>query len=375
MKRLKPYLLFIATFLTLCFLFLTGFLPRLTQAEKIAAQAEATPPINVSCLLTKAEEAPVSLILPSTTQANHITPIWARANGYLNKLMVDIGDAVQEGQLLAALDTPELDSQYHQAIFDVESALRKCELAKLIAERGEQAFKTSHESISKEELDQRRLSFLVAQADLQAARANRDRYYSLMEFKNIIAPFTGIIIERNVDIGSLISAGSNGTPQQLFAIAACDPIRVFVSVPQSYCRSIHEGVQAYTTIREFPNHRFPCRVVRYSKSLDPVSHTMLTELHIDNKQGTLMPGLYADVTFLLKPSAPYFIVPATALIIRESNPKIAVVDDDNHVHLRTVKIGVDYGKNVQIIEGLQPNEKIVVNPTEKIREGAQVAVI
>ncbi|HXF29349.1 MAG TPA: efflux RND transporter periplasmic adaptor subunit, partial [Chlamydiales bacterium] len=200
------------------------------------------------------------------------------------------------------------------------------------------------------------------------------RYEVLSQFKNIVAPFDGIIVQRSVDLGSLISAGSNGTPQQLFIIASTDIIRIFVEVPQAYFESITEGVEGKVTIREFPNREFSAKVKRYAKALDPVTRTLLTELHIDNKNGELLAGIYADVTFTIPPQFPVFVIPTQAVIIRQGPPEVAVLDKDDIVHLKTVRIGQDLGKTFTIEEGITANDRIVTNPSEKIKEGTKVKI-
>jgi RND family efflux transporter MFP subunit len=368
-KGIRPLVI---TAIILLGLFLIGFLSRQSQIKRNNHDAQNHVLPQVTLLVAKPEDQPVQFLLPSMTQANHTTPVWARADGYIKNLLVDIGDVVKEGQPLVELDTPEIDQKYLQALHDLESAIAKRDVAKLFAERGKSILKFDPQAISKEDYEQRIANLIAAEADVKSFEANRNYYWDLMEFKHVLAPFDGIIVERNVDLGSLITAGSSGNPQQLFVIAASDIIRIFVNVPQSFFRLIREGMEGTTTIREFGEKKFPSIVRRYAKSLDQTAHNMLTELHIDNSSGELFPGLYAEVTFSFKPDMPYFIIPTTALIIRQSDPKVAVVDDQDIVHIRTVAIGLDYGKSVQIVSGINPGDKIVSNPTEKIREGVKV---
>ncbi|MDB6081594.1 MAG: hypothetical protein JWO53_866 [Chlamydiia bacterium] len=356
-------------------LFLFGFFPRLFQVRKLEGDAAKRVLPQVSVVDAKADKKPIELTLPSSTAAYHVTPIWARANGYLGKLLVDIGDVVKEGQLLAVLETPDVDQQYDQAVADLASAESKRDIAKISKDRWQSLHTIDPGAISQQEVDDRVATYLTAEADVQAADANMRRYKQLQEFKYIIAPFNGTIIERDVDIGSLITAGSNGSPQRLFVIAETDTIRLFVNVPQCYFRSIQEGVEGTARIREFQGRAFTGTVVRYAKALDPTSRTLLTELHIDNKNGELLSGLYAEVSFILKPDQPYFVVPVAAIIIRAGEPQVAVLDKKDVVHLKTVKIGLDYGKAMQIVDGVNENDRIVTNPSEKIIEGAQVQLL
>lgn len=355
-------------------LFLFGFIPRFFQTLKINQIAAEDPLPKVLILTAHPDEKPITFGLPSSTQAHHITPIWARTNGYLKSYLADIGDVVKEGQLLAEIETPEVDEQYRQSVADLASAQAKRDIAKITSDRYQALYKADASSVAKQDVDDKVAAYLTAEADLVAAEANMLHFKDLVDFKYIKAPFDGIIIERTVDLGSLISAGSNGSPQRLFVIAQTDIIRVFVSVPQYFFRSIHEGVKGIARIKEFPDDSFPCTVARFAKALDPVSRTMLTELHIDNKEGKILAGLFTDVTFEFTPETPYYTVPMRAVIIRAGEPQVAVIDEKNVVHLKTVKIGVDYGKEMQIIGGIEPNDRIVINPTENIQDGVSVEV-
>jgi RND family efflux transporter MFP subunit len=375
-KRGKSHIfLILGIFILLAGLFILGFLPRFFQTKKIDGIAALDPLPSATVMVAKQTDKPLEFILPSSTEALHVTPIWARTNGYLVDLAVDIGDVVKEGELLALLDTPEVDQQYDQAVSELASAEGSKDIAKISSDRWQELYKKNAQAISKQEVDERTVAYKVAGDNVLSAQANVLRLQKLRDFKNIVAPFNGIIIERNVDLGSLITAGSNGNPQKLFVIAETDIIRVFVSVPQYFFRSIKEGVEGVVTIREFPNEKFMAKVVRYAKALDPVARTMLTELHIDNKDGKILAGLYAEVRFVLKPDVPYFIVPTQAVIIRAGDPKVAIVDENDVVHLKPVKIGLDYGKTLEIVEGINENDRIVINPNEKIREGVKVEVI
>lgn len=355
-------------------LLLIGFLPRIWQNQRLdEAAAESRIP-SVRIVVAEPNDKPAELTLPSSTQAHHITPIWARTNGYLVKLNADIGDNVKEGQVLAVLDTPEVDQQYMQAVADLANTKANREIAKISAERWQELYKVNPEAISKQEVDERVATYTASEAQVLAGEANVNRLKQLQDFKYIEAPFEGVITQRNIDLGSLITAGSSGTPQQLFEIAKVDWIRNFVYVPQIYFRAIKEGVEAQVHVREFPERTFKGIVTRYAKALDPVSRTLLTEVDIDNKDRIIYPGLYTEVTFFVKPDAPYFVVPGTAIIIRTGAPKMAVLDENNVVHLRDVDIGRDYGKAVEILKGLKKGDRIVVNPSEKIKDGVKVEI-
>lgn len=371
-----PRFFLIATTLILILgLFLFGFFPRyfLTKDLNEAAKEQIEPVVRV--LKVKHDTHKNDLILPSSTDAINITPIWARTNGYLSNFLVDIGDHVKEGQLLATIDTPEVDQQLDQAKADLVSAIAKRDIARISAERWQELFKHNPEALSKQEVDERNATYASTNADVASAQHNVDRLQKLQGFKNIIAPFDGTIIERDIDIGSLISAGSNGNPQQLFKIAKTDVIRVFVNVPQAYFRSIQYGMPVEVKVREFKDKVFKGTVVRTAKALDPIARTLMTQVNIDNKSGELFPGLYAEVRFVMNADKKSFIIPTEALIIRTGNPQVAILDPNNTVQLKTVTIGRDMGSQLQIIDGLNDNDTIIINPNEKIRNGVHVQIL
>lgn len=369
------YYLIAFTVILLLVLFLAGFFPRYIQRKELNQAAAAENAIIVKTMQVKPDKKKLEIVLPSSLQANFITPIWARSDGYLLMWYFDIGDTVKQGQLLAEIDTPEVDKQYDQTKADLASAKARLEIARISAERWEDLYKHNPEAISVQEVDERRTTYESAKADVNSFDANMKRLEKLQGFKHIYAPFDGTIIERDIDIGSLITAGSNGNPQQLFRIAQTDILRVFVNVPQYAYRLIYYGQPVDVIVREFPNKVFKGVVVRTSKSLDPIARTLLTQVDIDNKNGELYPGLYAEVKFELVPDIVNFIVPTEAVIIRAGLPQVAVLDDKNVVHLKTVKIGLDMGSKMEIIDGLQENDTIVVNPTEKIKDGVHVEIL
>lgn len=372
-KNLRSWL--VGGLLTLILLlFVIGFVPRILQSNILDTNAKSTRLPSVRVATAVPNEKPTQLTLPSSTQAHHITPIWARTNGYLIKLNVDIGDVVKEGQILAVLDTPEVDQQYMQAVADLANVKASREIAKISAERWQELYKKNSEALSKQEVDERVATLTAAEAQVLASEANVNRLKQLQDFKYVEAPFSGVITERNVDLGSLITAGSNGNPQQLFQIAEIDWIRNFVYVPQNYFRAIKEGVEAQVHIREFPERTFKGIVTRYAKALDPVSRTLLTEVDIENKDRIIYPGLYTELTFFVQPDAPYFILPSSSLIIRTGEPRVAVLDENNVVHLQIVTLGRDYGKEIEILTGIKPGDKVVINPTEKIVGGVKVEI-
>lgn len=353
-------------------LFLIGFFPRLIHWEKLEKASNFTHPISVDLMTLEPSKKPIELILPSTTQALRITPIWARIDGYIKDFYVDIGDRVEEGQLMLDIDTPEIEQQLSQAKADLSMALAKLEIAKISASRWQDLFDANSEAVSPQEVDEKTSASQAVFSEVESAKANVQRLEKIYGFSRLYAPFKGIIIERNIDIGSLVTAGSQANYQQLFQIAKTDIIRVFVNVPQSYFRLIKVGGEADILIQEYPERIFKGTIARTSSSLDPLARTLLTEIHVDNKEGDLIVGLYAEVFFNLVSDSPYFIIPTTSLIIRDGPPQVAVIDDEGKVRLQTVKIGRDFGKTIEIISGLKEKEKIITNPTERIRNGVEI---
>jgi len=375
MKDKRALLLVTGIAAVIVILFLLGWLPRLSNTEKIDALAEENPLPRVTLLQIKPNLKPIELILPSSAQAWHITPIWARVNGYLIRYLVDIGDVVKQGDLLAEIDTPETDEQVGQAQADLLNSISERDIAKITRDRWQRLWDKNKEAVSKQEVDQYHANYESAEALVQANQKNVSRLTYQQQFKYIYAPFDGTIIQRNVDIGSLIYGNINGTPQELFQLAQTDTIRFFVDVPQTYFLQINDGLEAEVTIGELPDSVFKGKVTRYAKALDPTARTLLTEVDVKNNQGILYAGLFGRVKFLMKPVNVNFIIPTTALIIRDGFPHVAVVDANNIVHLKRVQIGRDYGKEMEITSGLKENDRIITLPSDSIFEGTKVEII
>jgi RND family efflux transporter MFP subunit len=379
-RKFKPvshfsYYAYSILVLILVTLFVIGLIPKLSLEKKINELAKATSEPKVLILEAKGIDTPVELTLPSSLDAINITPIWARVDGYIRTFLSDIGDIVKEGDVLAEIETPELDQAYEQAIADLGNAKARYDIAKITSDRWSNLYREDSESISKQEVDQKNADLDAAEAEVNSSQANVKRLKETLEFKHIIAPFDGIIIERDIDIGSLITAGSANYHQQLFKIAKTNIMRVFVNVPQRFFRSIKKDVEADVYISEFPENPFKGIVARYARALDPVARTLLTEVHISNPDYELLVGLYADVKFMLKPDYPYFLLPTSAVIIRAEGPKVAVLDKDDVIHIKKVTLGLDHGKWMEIISGISENERIITNPSDKVVEGRKAEVI
>jgi RND family efflux transporter MFP subunit len=260
--------------------------------------------------------------------------------------------------LLAEIETPEVDQQLAQTKANYD-------IAKLTAERW--ADLVAKSVVSKQEYDQNQKAY-------EAARANYEQLQKLQGFQKIVAPFAGIVTARNIDNGDLVSAGSSGQPAPLFRIAQTDVLRIYVDVPQTHSRLITPGESAAVSVREIPNKTFNAKIVRTARAIDPASRTLRVELQIPNADGELFPGMYAEVKFTLPQDPHTLIIPGNAVSVRSDGPKILVVDAKNTIHTRAVKLGRDLGDKVEILSGLAPNEQLVANLNDALRDGAEVKV-
>ena len=342
-------------------------------SEKHALAAETARLAIPSVAVTRPtqEQSHEELVLPATVQAYKESPIYARTNGYVLRWYRDIGSQVKKGDLLAEIDTPEVDQELLQARATRQQIQAQLGLAKTSAERWQSLRKT--DSVSQQELDQQVSGYQQAQANLAAADANVRRLEQMESFKHIYAPFSGVITKRNIDVGALINAGNAGPDKELFDIAQVDPLRVYVNVPQTYSPAIQIGMKASLEQREYAGQKFDGKVVRTSQAIDPATRTLLTEIDVPNPNGRILPGAYAQVHFAAKINAPRLTVPINTLLFRAEGPRAAVVVD-NKVHLKSISIGRDYGSSVEVISGLEPNDQIIVNPADSLEDGQQVNV-
>lgn len=369
---MKKWLLITLLIGLMIVLFLIGWIPRLINDREIDALAAENNLPRVTLMTVKPNTEPVELTLPSSAQGWHFTPVWARVNGYIIRYLVDIGDRVKEGDLLAELDTPETDQLLAQAKADLLNAIVEMDIAKITSDRWQKLWDKNHEAVSKQEVDQYKANLESAEALVIMNEKNVARYTYEQQFKYIYAPFDGIITQRSIDLGSLVYGSLNGAPQELFQIAQTGIVRFFVEVPQTYYTEISDGLEAEVTVLQLPGRVFKGTVTRFANALDPVARTLLTQIDIQNIEGLLYAGLYGNVKFRIKLKNINFIIPTTAVIIRSSLPQVAVVDKDNIVHLKNVQIGRDYGNQMQIIHGLEIEDRIITIPTDRILDGIKV---
>jgi multidrug efflux system membrane fusion protein len=345
---------------------------RLGERRALAKETEELSVPTVIVIQPKPQPPQRDLMLPSTLEAFTESPIYARTSGYLARWYKDIGSKVQKGQLLADIDTPEIDQELMQARAARDQAQAQLSLAKTSADRWETLRKM--DAVAQQETDEKSSGYTQGEAALASATANVRRLEQLESFKHIYAPFTGIVTRRNTDIGALINAGNSGSNQELFVVALLDPIRVYVAVPEIYAPAVRPGQTAMIELPAFPGQRFSGKVARTAESIDPATRTLRTEIDVPNRDGRLFPGSYAQVHFGVNVTTARMLIPVNALLFRAEGTRAAVVGSDNKVHLKPVTIGQDYGTDVEVLGGLDLNDSIVLNPSDSLEEGQSVAV-
>src|SRR5579871_236453 len=338
----------------------------------LAKETELQTVPTVAVVHPTAEKPEEELILPGSLLAFEESPIYARTNGYLVRWYRYIGSRVNEGDLLATIDTPEIDQELNQTRAARQQIVAQLELAKISAERWENLRKS--DSVSAQEADQQTSGYKQAQANLASADANVRRLEQLEGFKKVYAPFSGVITRRNVDPGALINAGAGASGRELFDMARVDPLRVYTSVPQAYAPYIKVGGETYVTLQEFPGQRFKARIARTAEAIDTNTRTLLTEVDVPNKDGRLLPGSFGEVHFSVGSNVDKVTVPVNAMLFRAQGAQIAVVGPDNKIELRPINIGRDYGTTLEILGGVSISDEVVVNPPDSLEAGEQVNV-
>jgi RND family efflux transporter MFP subunit len=347
-------------------------LQRKTQYQALAKETETLAVPTVAVTHPIAESTKEDLVLPGNMQAYVESPIYARTNGYLKKWYHDIGTRVKQGELLADIDTPEVDQQLSQARADLNTSKANENLSHITAGRFQELIKT--DGVSKQEVDNAVGDLAAKEANVNSSEANVRRLEDLESFKHIYAPFSGVITKRNVDIGNLINAGNGGATQLLFSLSQTDPLRVYVSVPEMYAPSIHAGLGAFLELAQYPGQRFEGKVVRTAEAIDLNSRTLLTEVDVPNRAGQLLPGGYAQVHLEVKIIGARLQVPVNALLFRSEGMRAVVIDAHHQTHLKPLTIGRDYGTTLEVLSGLEANDWIVVNPADSLEDGQDVHV-
>ena len=368
-------------------LFVAGVVPRILQHQRLQLEAEAARTRLPMVTTVHPQRAPEirEVPLPGSMEAILETGIWARTNGYLQARYVDIGDRVRKGQLLAEIDTPEVDQQLQQASatvaqdkanvvkFEANLALARTTLQRYLA--------AGPGTVSKQQIDERASAVTDAEKVVDAARAtvnadeaNVRRLLDLQNFQKVYAPFDGVITARNIDPGSLISAGSTTGTRELFRLAQVDVLRIFVYVPQSYASDIKAGQTADVSVRELPGRVFQGKVTRTAGAIDPTSRTLLTEVQVPNPEGLLLSGSYATVRFQVQRPDPPLVLPQSALLIDANGVRVALVDAGGALHYRPIQIGRDFGNEVEVLSGVDGFDVLATGLAANIAEGSRVDI-
>ncbi len=351
----------------------SGIVPRIRARKALRAETEreAEPVVNV---FRPEREAPSEeVVLPANIQAFVDAPIFARTNGYLKRWYHDIGSHVKKGELLAEIESPEVDQQLTQAQHDLATAQANLALAQTTANRYVDLLKT--DSVAKQEVDNAVQNAAAQTATVKAAQANVARLQQLVDFEKLYAPFDGVVTARNTDLGQLIDSGSaGGAARELFHVAAIDKLRVFIPVPQVYSHDMLPGMEADLTLPELPGRRFVGKLVRTANAIDPNTRTLLVEVDVVNTTGLLMPGAYTEIHFKIHSKGTTLIIPSTSLIFRSEGLRVPVVVDGNKIDMRPVTVGRDFGNTIEVLSGLPDNAMIVANPPDSLVQGELVRV-
>src|ERR1700731_1139696 len=348
----------IAAVTVLAILVILGAWHRVTQRHDQKDFVQRTTQLEVNVATARRDSKPKELFLPGTFQAFNQTTIFPRSNGYAKNWKVDIGDNVQAGQLLAEIATPEVDQQLAQA-------RAQQEIAKVTADRWRDL--VEKKVVSKQEYDQNEKAY-------EAANANLQQLEKIQGFQQIVAPFTGKITARNIDVGTLVTAGTGNSGTPLFSMVQSDPLRVYVFVPQENAASMRDGLKAKILVQERPGQDFEGTVTRTAGALDPHSRKMQVEVQVPNHEGKLYAGMYGQVKFLLPDDNAPIVVPADAFVFRAQGPQVVTVTNDNRIHWQKISVGRDFGTQLEVLDGLAENTKVVMNPNDDLVDGIQVQV-
>ena len=366
----RRWIVAVVAFLIVAAVVISGIVPRVRARATLRTETNQLAVPAVLVVQPKRAAAGQEIILPANVQAFKDAPIYARTNGYLKRWYVDIGGRVKAGQLLAEIDTPEVVQQLQQARADLATAEANVRLSEITANRYQGLLKT--DSVSQQDSDNATSDYAAKKAIVQSSEANVHRLQDLQSFQKIYAPFDGVITQRNTDIGQLIDFGSSGGAKaELFHMAAPDPLRVYVSVPQVYSQLTKPGLKADLTLSEFPGRHFEGTLVRTADSIDQTTRTLLVEIQVHNPTGELLTGAYAELHLKLPGNLSTFTVPVNTLLFRSEGLRVVSVKD-NKATLLPVTLGRDFGTEVEVLTGLNGDEQLIVNPPDSIVSGQPV---
>jgi RND family efflux transporter MFP subunit len=361
-------------------LIVIGIVPRLRDARELQAESASVHSAPEVTVVTVKRASPNSdLVLPGSIEALHESPIYARTTGYVSHWSTDIGARVTAGQVLAQIQSPEIDQQTDQAKAELGQLRANLNLTKRTVDRW---VLLAHDSVvTPQEVDEKQAAYDAAVANLASGEANYQRLVELQRFERVTAPFSGVVTSRSVDVGNLVTAGASlggtgtASARPLFTVAGTDTVRVYVDVPQSAMSLVQAGAKVDVLVRELPGGIFRGTVARNARALDAASRTLLTEVQIPNPKGVLLPGMYVQVRFAITTASPLLIVPANTLVIRTDGPQVAVVRPNYIVHYQKIELGRDFGDQVEVAGGLDGGARLVINPSDDVREGVEVHVL
>ena len=369
-RRIRGGLLIAGLTAVLIALLAVGAWPRWSALREAQAQAETEKAPKVTYVVAKRGSGGADLGLPATVHPFQHATLYARTSGYVSRFHADIGDQVRAGQLLAEIDVPELERELQQAQAARAQAKANLELARVTA--GRYAALIGDEAVSPQEADEKRGLHEARRADLEAVEANLRRLEQLRAYQRVVAPFASTVTERNVDVGTLIQAGSTSASGWLYKVAQTATLRVHVNVPQSQLKLVQPGMAADLYIPGLSDQPFQAKVARVSGAFDNASRTMLVELHVPNGDGRILPGMYGQVRFRLVNPTPNLMIPVTALMVTGDGLRVATVDAQDTVHVAAVEVGRDHGKQVEILKGLSEDQRVINNPRDTLTDGVKV---
>jgi RND family efflux transporter MFP subunit len=369
----KPWLVLAITVIVVAALLVSGIWSRVKARTTLKAETAQVALTAVSVVSPKQTAPAEEIILPGSVQPFITAPIYARTNGYLKKWYVDIGGRVKKGQLLAVIETPEVDQQLQQARSNLLTAQANLELASITKARYEGLLKTH--AVSQQDVDNAVGTYNANKAIVEADQAAVDQYTALVSFEKIYAPFDGVLTARNTDIGDLINSGSaSGVKTDLFHIAQPQKLRVYVNVPEQYSQGVKIGMTADLSLAEFPGRTFQGKLVRTADAITVTTRTLLIEIDVDNPTGTLLTGSYAEVHLAVPSQSSTLLLPVNTLLFRSEGLRVGVVKDGKVV-LTAVTPGHDFGNQIEIVSGLKPDDQVIVNPPDSIVSGQAVQIV
>ena len=354
-------------------LLVSGILSRVKARTVLRSETAQTAVTAVSVVSPERTTPAQEIILPGNVQPFITSPIYSRTNGYLQKWYVDIGAQVKQGELLAVIETPEVDQQVEQSLSNLNTAKANLALAEITKNRYEELLKAH--AVSQQDVDNAVGTYNANKAIVEASQANVKQLQALQSFEKIYAPFEGVVTARNTDIGDLINSGSSGgVKTDLFHIAQPGKLRVYVNVPEEYSQGIKTGMTAELALAEFPGRRFQGKMVRTADAINMTTRTLLIEIDVDNPTGTLLTGSYAEVHLKVPTQASTYLLPVNALIFRSEGLQVGIVKDGK-VALTTVTPGHDFGNKIEVVSGLKANDQVIINPPDSIVSGQVVQIV